>query len=135
MKFLKSNSVFDSFKVSYYLNKFSGYWFFTIKRDMQGNYTSATTVVDLIILLLSVALSTSSFLTVIRMPLKLSSRSVILDIGVYILSKIVVLSPIFIILLNFYHRHECFRIIKTYHTIDQKVEFNFIRNCDKLNIK
>lgn len=121
MKFFKSNSVFDSFKISYYLNKLSGYWFFTIKKDKAGNYTSTTSVMDFVLLFLSLTLCISSCLSVIRTPFKLSSRSIILDIGVFISSKIVVLCPIIIVLLNFYHRHECFQIIRNYHWIDKKV--------------
>lgn len=122
MKFFKSNNIFDSFKFYYYLNKLSGYLFFTIKKDKHGSYSSSTTMLDISALAISLAFCLFVCAEMIGVPFKPSSRSVILDLGIFILTKLVAFDCVVIVLFNFLHRHKTFQILKNCHWIDGKVK-------------
>ena len=128
MKYLKSENIFDSFKIFYYLNKFSGYLFFTIRRDKIGNYFSITTVLDIVIFFTSFIFAILSYSAVVTTPFNTSSRSIILDIGVFVIPIILVLFLILIIPISFCHRSDQFQILKNYHFIDKKAS-----NCNTYN--
>ena len=122
MKYFKSSSIFDSFRFFYYLSKFGGYLFFTVKKDKLGKYYSATTVLDIMVFVTSLMITLTASWNIVKTPFKLSSRSIVLDLGVFMLTKMIVLNINFSTVQNFFNRHENFEIIGNFHFIDKKVK-------------
>lgn len=121
MKWRSSSSVFESFRPLYYSNKISGYLFFTIKRTRFGGYVSTTTALDLMVFTVSLSLASYVFLQILGSPQNFSGRSIIIELALYIVIRILVLHPIIVILMNFYQRHKTFHLIEVFHDIDKKV--------------
>lgn len=119
-----SFSVFESFKFSIKCNKICGYLFFTLKSDASEKITSSTTLWDLMIFLLSLTFTITSVVSVWEIPVTTSSRSVIINIGLFLVFKFATLHPLIMVLLNFYFRHDWFEILNAFHWIDEKVRKN-----------
>lgn len=117
---MKSNSIFDSFKFIYHLNKLSGFLFFTTRTGSEGFY-SVTTAWDIAIFLISLSAASCAIKEAFKAPFLVNSRSIILDIGSYVNGKTSILHPAILIIINFYHRHDIFQILHNLHWIDAKV--------------
>lgn len=118
---LKSSiHIFDSFKFCYRVNKLSGYLFFSIRKD-SGRFYSTTTPWDVILFITSLTIKSYSLAIIFKLPLIISSRSIMIQIGIFMYLKAVVFHPMILILMNFYNRHEMFKIIKNLEWIDEKV--------------
>lgn len=127
LRFLSSNNVFESSKFCFKINQLSGFLFLTIRKDRSGVYYSTTTALDLIWLLVSLASASWLFFIVLQTPLEITSRSTILDIGIYLNSKLSALQPILFMLLNFLNRKEFFGIVESFHWIDIRVSNYFVK--------
>lgn len=121
MKLCRSKNVFDSFKFILLCNKLSGYLFFTVDPRRFNKFSSRTALLDCVIFAVSLLLTSSSFIAASATPVNLSMRSTIMEIGDFLFSRFIVLHPIITILLNFYFRHEWFKILDVLHRIDIKV--------------
>lgn len=121
MKLFRSTNIFESFKFQLICNKFSGYLFFTVS-EQSKKFSSKMTAWDVFILFTSLVFASASCVTVLKSPLVMSSRSIIIGIADFFFSKFVVLHPIITIMLNFYFRHEWFHILNILHRIDRKVK-------------
>lgn len=117
---MKSNSIFDSCKFIYRLNKLSGFLFFTIRNGSEGFY-SVTTAWDVAIFLISLSAASCAIKDASKAPFTVNSRSIILDIGSYVNQKTSILHPVILIIMNFYYRHDIFKILHNLHWIDRKV--------------
>lgn len=118
-----TKNIFDSFKFLYYTNKFCGYLFFTIIKDDSGKYYSTTTFYNVIFFMLNIILSVIAVIATLKFPIEFSSRSIIINLGVFINQRTVILRPLAIILINFWKRNDMFKIILNMHLIDEKVIF------------
>lgn len=121
MKFPSPNNIFDSIGFSYYLSKGVGYLFYTIKKDNFGNLVSITTPLDLVIFLTNLTFICWVFFDQLHQPLISTSGSIILDMSIVIIQKLVIVHPFILIILNFFNRHESFKIIHNLNWIDLQV--------------
>lgn len=127
MSLLKSNNIFRSIKLSLFCSKVCGFVFFTVKSDASGNFFSETTVWDYVLLAIALILACCSVISVAREPFTSGSRSIVIDIALFLFSKFVTLNRISTVLLNFYHRREWFQIIDGFHWIDKKVTYSKVQ--------
>lgn len=124
MRSKKSNNIFDSFKFCYHVNKLSGYLFFSIRKDEPGKFYSST-LCDVMFFIASFIFTFYPFILVWRLPLILSSRSVILGIGTYLNLKTTILHPLILISMNFFNRHDMFEVLQNLNWMDEKVRNYF----------
>ena len=121
MKFLSSSGLFESMSFSYKLNKLGGYICYSVHQDRFGDVVSTTTILDFIIFSINLLFSCLAFLSQSSLPMTSTSGSLILDIGILLISKLLILHPILLILMNFINRHDCFKLIKNLNWIDAQV--------------
>lgn len=121
MQLLKSKNVFESCRFLYYLNKFCGYLFFTISKDRFGRYSVETTAKDYFIFIVSTAFSSYAIYKFIDNPVIGNSDAIVVFIGLFLISKMMIVHPVFNVLYNFHNREKIFQILCNFHWIDKQV--------------
>lgn len=128
MSLKKAKNVFESSRFAYYSNKVFCNLFITFYADNSGQelYHAVTTSLDVLIFISSMALSAMAYLEMSKMPLKRSSRSIILEMSFLFNSNLRMMQPFFVIFVSFWNRRAYFELLKLFHLIDLKVRnFNF----------
>jgi hypothetical protein len=120
MKFLSANNVFESIKFARIANKFSGFLTFSIQKKVTGKYFVNTTALDIGIFVILFTFFCGTIFSVLNIPLKMTTNSVIIELGMFVNSKVVVMQPLIVILLNFYNRKTFFKVFENLHWIDKR---------------
>jgi hypothetical protein len=120
MKFFKFNSVFQTFKVPYFFNKFYGVLFFTIKRKPDGKFYAKTTFWDFLLFLFSFILTFREFLKFFKAPFK-TSKSIVIDMMVKLDTFQSVFRTPLTVVFNFYSKQFMWKIVENLNFIDVKV--------------
>lgn len=121
MQLLTAKNVFESFKFLYNLNKLCGYLFFTISKDRLGKYSSKTTAKDFLLFAASIAFSIYGIYRFIGSPVIGQADAIIIYIGLFLISKLMIIQPLFNVLHNFIKRKKMFQILYNFNFIDEKV--------------
>lgn len=136
MKLFKAGNIFEAFKFPYFVLKSCGCIFFTWKVKGNGNYVPFSTYRDYSLLALSFLFKLWSLLIILVHPLKLSSSSTIIDLGIYLAVKISAFQPLFVLIANSYNRHSIAQIIMNIDWIDRKlIAYNIKMDYRKENMK
>lgn len=128
MKLLASKNIFESIRFFYNLNKLSGYLFFTFSKDGSGQFSSKTTAIDYFSFAASTTFSIYGIYSFVGGSLIANQDAIIIFIGLFILSRLMIIQPLFFILSNFHNRKKMFKILYNFHWIDEQVSLG--SHCD-----
>lgn len=117
----RSKNIFESFRYCYYVNKLSGYMFFSIKKTSES-YKFSSTKFDFFVFVSSLVLSLWSFYETLEISSVYFSKSVVLKLGFLLSAKLAALHSLILIFCNFINRKHLFKIIENFDWMDQKVE-------------
>lgn len=127
MQLLASKSVFESCRFLFNLNKICGYLFFTISKDKFGRYSSETTAKDYLLLLASLSFSIYGIFKFIDNPVIGKADAIVIYFGLFLISKLMIVQPLFNVLHNFLTRKKMFKILSNFHWIDKQVSLKWQR--------
>ena len=125
MKFHDKKNIFQVSKFFFLISKYCGYFPFTVDFK-SGRVTVELT--DWIIFVISFVFSIVATLFVSKLSIRDSTKSVILESGIFILMKESLASMVLIKLFNFVMRWKIVGIFANIHWIDLKVKIKYNEN-------
>jgi len=130
MKFFNPESTIESLKLVIFGLKISGFMSFSIQIDC-NRLKYKTSWLNVFYFISVFSLASHTFCGAFSDPISFSSRPLILDIGIYLLTRIAYAKLLFALAWSFYCRRDLFKVINNICKIDNKV-INFIlvpHNC------
>lgn len=119
---MKIKNIFESSRFVYFMNKLICNLCLTF-RKIKGtdNYISTTTSLDFLVFVMSICASLLAFADIMKMPLKQTSRSLILELSMFANGKSRTIQPLLVITTSFFNRFKYFELLRAIQTIDNYV--------------
>ena len=121
MKFKSVNNVFESSRFVYFMNKLICNLFLTFQKNLSDKYRAVTTSTDIIVFMLSLSATIIGFADIMKTPLKLTSRSLILELSMFANGKLRAIQPFLVLSTSFFNRFNYFKLLNAFHSIDNLV--------------